>query len=120
MEVGNIEKAATFINFLQLSYKNTKLPFLWQCFLNIFMRQTLTDKFCRLHKNMNCVFLLKIFCAETSEENICDKAFFLKNKIKFGTGEWVHFLVKLRWEVAIKLSRTNTNDYYYYLLLTLF
>ena len=38
-------------------------------------RQTLTDKFCRLHKNMNCVFLLKTFCVET-EENICDEAFF--------------------------------------------
>ena len=28
--------------------------------LNIFMRQTLTDDFCGLHKNMNCAFPLKI------------------------------------------------------------
>ena len=43
MEVGNITKAATFKSFLHLSYKNTKLMFLWQCLFNIFIRQTLTD-----------------------------------------------------------------------------
>ena len=33
MEVGNITKAAIFESFLHLSYKNTQLLFLWQCFL---------------------------------------------------------------------------------------
>ena len=33
IEVGNITKAATFKSFLHLSYKNTQILFLWQCFL---------------------------------------------------------------------------------------
>ena len=33
IEVENITKAATFNSFLHLSYKNTQLLFLWQCFL---------------------------------------------------------------------------------------
>ena len=37
IEAGNITKAATFKSFLHLSYKNTQLHFLWQCFL-IFSR----------------------------------------------------------------------------------
>ena len=43
MEVGIITKAATFESFLHLSYK-----------------QTLTDDFWGLHKNMNCAFPLTI------------------------------------------------------------
>ena len=61
MEAGNITKAATCKSVLHLSYnKNTQLLF---CFvtvlLNIFMRQTLTDDFWGLHKNMNCAFPLR-------------------------------------------------------------
>ena len=41
------------------SYKNTQLLFLWTVLFNIFMRQTLTDDFSGLHKNMKCVFTLK-------------------------------------------------------------
>ena len=41
MEVGNITTAATFISFLQLSYKNTQLLFLLTVLFNIFMRQAL-------------------------------------------------------------------------------
>ena len=59
MEVGNITKAATFKIFLHISYKITQLLFLWQCFLIFFLRQTLTDDFWVLHKNMNCAFPLK-------------------------------------------------------------
>ena len=33
MEVGNIKKTATFKSFLPVSYKNTQILFLWQCFL---------------------------------------------------------------------------------------
>ena len=33
IEVGNNTNAATFKSFLHKSYKNTKLLFLWQCFL---------------------------------------------------------------------------------------
>ena len=55
MEVENITKAATFKSFLYLNYKNTQL----QCFLTFFMRQTLTDDFWGLHKNMNCAFPLR-------------------------------------------------------------
>ena len=40
--------------------KNTQLLFLWTVLYNIFMRQTLTDDFWGLHKNMNCTFPLKM------------------------------------------------------------
>ena len=59
MEFGNITKAATFKSYLHLSYNNTQLLFLPTLLFNIFMRQTLTDAFWWLHKNMNCAFLLK-------------------------------------------------------------
>ena len=58
MEVENITKAATFTGFLNLSYKNTQLLFFVIVLFGIFMRQTLTDDFSRLHKNMNCSFPL--------------------------------------------------------------
>ena len=58
MEVGNITKAATFKSFLHLSYKNTKLFYLVTVLFSICMRQTLTDDFGGLHKNMNCAFPL--------------------------------------------------------------
>ena len=58
MEVGNITKASTFKSFLNLSYKNTQLLFLWTVLFNFFMRQTLADYFWGLHKNMNCTFPL--------------------------------------------------------------
>ena len=57
MEVGNITKAATFKSFFHLSYKNTQLLFFATVFFD--MRQTLTDDFRGLHKNMNCAFPLK-------------------------------------------------------------
>ena len=59
MEVGNITKAASFKSFLHLSYKNTQLLFFVTVLFNIFLRQTLTDDFWGLHKNMNCAFPLK-------------------------------------------------------------
>ena len=55
--VGNITKAATFKSFFHSSYKNTQWLLLWQCFFFI-MRQTLTDDFSGLHKNMHCVLPL--------------------------------------------------------------
>ena len=58
MKVENNTKAATFKSFLHLSYKNTPLHFLWTVLFNIFMRQTLSDDFWGLHKNMNCAFPL--------------------------------------------------------------
>ena len=58
MEVGNITKAATFKKFLHLSYKNTQLLFCVTVLFNIFMRQTLSDDFAGLRKNMNCAFAL--------------------------------------------------------------
>ena len=63
-EVGNITKVATFKSFLHNSYKNTQLLFLWQCFLIFFLRQTLTDDFWGLHKNMNCAFPLRFTLQE--------------------------------------------------------
>ena len=60
MEVGNITKAATFKSFLHLTYKNTKLLYFVTVVLNIFMRQTLTNDFWGLHKNMNCAFPLSL------------------------------------------------------------
>ena len=82
MEVGNITKAAIFKSFLHLSYKNTQLLFLWTVLFNIFMRQTLTDDFCGLHKNMNCAFPLKykkILCRTENFRGIL----FIKFKTQF-------------------------------------
>ena len=56
MEVGNIAKAATFKSFLRLSYKKAKLLYFVIVVFSIFMRQTLTDDFWGLHKNINCMF----------------------------------------------------------------
>ena len=56
MEVGNITKAATFKSFLRLSYKKVKLLYFVIVVFSIFMRQTLTDDFWGLHKNINCMF----------------------------------------------------------------
>ena len=56
MEVGNITKAATFKSFLRLSYKKVKLLYFVIEVFSIFMRQTLTDDFWGLHKNINCMF----------------------------------------------------------------
>ena len=60
MEVRNITKAATFKSFLRLSYKNTQLLFFVTVLFNIFMRQTLSDDFWGLRKNMNCAFPFRI------------------------------------------------------------
>ena len=62
MEVGNIKRAAIFKSFLDRSYKNTQLLILWTVLFNIFMRQTVTDDFWGLHKNMNRTFpLMNVF-----------------------------------------------------------
>ena len=58
MELGNIIKAATFKSFLHTSCKNTQLLIFVIVLFNIFMRQTLTNYFGRLHKNMNYTFPL--------------------------------------------------------------
>ena len=73
MEVGNVTKAATFKNFLHLSYKNTQLLFFVTVLFNIFIRQTLTDDFWGLHKNMNCAFPLitKFEFILSDTTNIC-------------------------------------------------
>ena len=68
MEVENIKKAATFKSFLWQSYKNTELLFLVTALFNTFMRQTLTDDFWGLHKNMNRAFpLIKVFISRPVE-----------------------------------------------------
>ena len=59
MEVQDIAKAAILKSFIHLSYKNTQLLFMWQCFLIFFIRKKLTDDFWGLHKNMNCAFPLE-------------------------------------------------------------
>ena len=61
MEVGNATKAATFKTFLDLSYKSTHLHVFVTALFNIFMKQTLTDDFWRLHKNTNCGFPLRSY-----------------------------------------------------------
>ena len=60
IKVGNVTKAANFKSFLHLSYKNTELLFLWQCFLILSW-----DK----HKNMNCAFPLRYYATFKSEKN---------------------------------------------------
>ena len=62
MEVGNITKAATFNYYKSCYTKVTKTRnnfFFVRVFFNNFMRQTLTDEFWGLHKNMNCSFPLR-------------------------------------------------------------
>ena len=59
VEVGNTTKAATFKNFLHLSYQNTHLLFCVTVFFNISTRQTLIDDFWRWLENMNSMFTLK-------------------------------------------------------------
>ena len=64
MEIGNIIKAANCKGFIHLNYKTTKLLYFLTVLFNIFMRQTLTDDFCGLHKNMNCAFPLQNICCK--------------------------------------------------------
>ena len=59
IEIEIITKATTFKSFLHRSYKNTQLLSFVAVLFNIFMRQTLTDGFWGLHKNMNCAFPLR-------------------------------------------------------------
>ena len=59
MGLRNITKAATFKSFLHINYKKTQLLIFVKVLFNIFMRQTLTNYFWGLHKNMNCAFPLK-------------------------------------------------------------
>ena len=59
MKIGNITKTATFKSFFHLNYKNPQLLFFLTVLFNVFMRQTLTNDFWGLHKNMNCTFPLK-------------------------------------------------------------
>ena len=61
MEVGNITKPATFISFLLPNYKKYTITIFVTVLFNIFMRQTLTNDFLGLHKNMNCAFPLRNF-----------------------------------------------------------
>ena len=44
-------------SILHLSYKNTKLRFLWKSLLNIFMN--INQRFLGVTQNMNCTFPLK-------------------------------------------------------------
>ena len=60
MEAENVIKAATFKSFSHLSNKTTQLLLFMAVIFNIFIRQTLTDDFWRLHKNMNYTFPLRI------------------------------------------------------------
>ena len=69
IEVGNITKAATFKCFLHLRYKNTQLLFLWTVLFNILMRETITNDFGGLHKNMNCTFPLKATFQKSLKEH---------------------------------------------------
>ena len=55
-EVENITKAVTFKSFHNLSYKNSQLLFLRQCFLIFSWEKTLTNDFWGLPKNRNCAF----------------------------------------------------------------
>ena len=57
MEIRNVKKFATYKCFLQQSYKNTQLLFLWQYFLIIIMRQKLEDDFVGYTKIRIVLFL---------------------------------------------------------------
>ena len=59
MEVRNITKAATFKSLLHLSYKIHTITLFTTVLFNIFIKQTLTNDFWGLHKNMNHAFPLK-------------------------------------------------------------
>ena len=59
-KLKNIAKAATYKSFLRLSYKNA-ITFFVKMLFNIFMRQTLTEYFWGVHRNMNCTFALNVY-----------------------------------------------------------
>ena len=58
IEIRNFIKAPSFKSFLHLSYKKAHINLFMTVSFNIFLRQTLTDDFLGLHKNMNCAFPL--------------------------------------------------------------
>ena len=60
MEVGNITKAAAFKKFSSPKLLKHTIRFFVTVPFNIFIRQTLTDDFWGLHKNMNCAFPLTL------------------------------------------------------------
>ena len=116
MEVGNITKPATFKSFLHLSYKDT-LTFFVTVLFNIFMRQTLTDDFWGLYRNMNCTFplsrclailtkdLLNLFTTAfwsvnifpSSERNISSKYLFLFCRVSFIFGHTFFEFAQFSW-----------------------
>ena len=58
IEIRNFIKAPSFKSFLHLSYKKAHINLFMTVSFKIFLRQTLTDDFLGLHKNMNCAFPL--------------------------------------------------------------
>ena len=54
-------KSCYFLKFSAPKLLKHTITFLWQCFLIKLMRQTLTDDFWGLRKNMNCAFPLIVF-----------------------------------------------------------
>ena len=60
MQIGNVNKAATFKSSLRQSYKSAQLLFFCEFFLIVFMGPTLTDGFLGLHKNKNDIFPLSL------------------------------------------------------------
>ena len=70
MEVENITKVPTFNSFLHLSYKNTYLLYLRQCFLIFLMRNILTDDFLGLHKKYELYVSFKYIFSTKKNCNI--------------------------------------------------
>ena len=58
-------KSCYFLKFSAPKLLKHTITFLWQCFLIKLMRQTLTDDFWGLRKNMNCAFSLKEWTIES-------------------------------------------------------
>ena len=68
-------RAATFKNSLHQIYKSTQLLFMWQFFLIIFLRQTLTDYFLGLHK----IKISRFFWTYNFTKTILQDNYFLRN-----------------------------------------
>ena len=64
------------------------IPFLVTVLFNIFIRQTLTDDFWRLHKNKNCAFPLKVATNSMLFSNPMTSISIWFQKIQFSSNSW--------------------------------
>ena len=100
----------TFKSFLHLSYSNTQLLFLGQCFLIFLMSQTLTDEFWGLHKKLNCAFVTFKF----QLPNILpDFHFQGVMNLHWWTYMMLLMVLKIKWCFHFRQKKINTKEAHY-------